>query len=115
MAAVTRRGGKLYIIMESRNPGEESAERETVAVDDCGGADVGVVKFKIDIDFTDMKDETVFYYYNYSEEKFIQIGGKHKLHFALDHFTGCRFGLFMYATRQIGGKAAFMGFRFNTQ
>lgn len=43
-----------------------------------------------------------------------QIGITQKLYFKLDHFTGCRFGLFVYATRQTGGRAGFAGFRYDT-
>ena len=31
----------------------------------------------------------------------------HKLYFKLDHFTGCRFGLFCYAAEETGGSACF--------
>lgn len=42
----------------------------------------------------------------------VQAGLEHKLHFGLDHFTGCRFGLAFYSTKQVGGKAVFMDFRY---
>ena len=32
--------------------------------------------------------------------------------FALDHFTGCRFGLFLYAAEETGGSAAFREFTY---
>ena len=43
-----------------------------------------------------------------------QIGCAHKMHFRLDHFTGARFGLFVYSTEQTGGTAGFRGFVFTT-
>ncbi|MBO7363339.1 MAG: acetyl xylan esterase, partial [Lachnospiraceae bacterium] len=37
-------------------------------------------------------------------------GSDHKLRFRLDHFTGCRFGLFMMSEKKEGGSAAFSDF-----
>jgi hypothetical protein len=64
------------------------------------------VKFQNEKD--DQKDEATFYY----EEAGIwkQIGEKLALFFRLDHFTGCRFGLFTYATQEIGGQGSFREF-----
>ena len=57
---------------------------------------------------TRMKDEAKFYYQKgWSWQK---IGVDHKLYFKLDHFTGCRFGLFMYSTKETGGQAGFKEF-----
>lgn len=44
---------------------------------------------------------------------FRQIGKVHQLSFRLDHFTGCRFGLFVYSEEQVGGSAGFLDFRYN--
>ena len=38
------------------------------------------------------------------------IGPAHEMQFRLDHFVGCRFGLYLYATRETGGSAAFRKF-----
>ena len=35
------------------------------------------------------------------------LGPVHTMAFALDHFTGCRFGLFMYSAEKPGGSASF--------
>lgn len=43
-----------------------------------------------------------------------QIGITQKLYFKMDHFTGCRFGLFVYATKETGGQAGFARFRYDT-
>ncbi len=40
------------------------------------------------------------------------LGPVHTMAFALDHFTGCRFGLFLYATEEAGGSAAFSAFTY---
>ena len=55
-----------------------------------------------------MKDEA---YLSYDAgEGWKRIGTAQKLYFRLDHFTGCRFGLFIYATQEIGGRVTFSEF-----
>ena len=48
-----------------------------------------------------------FAYINGEKKK---IGSDRKLRFRLDHFTGCRFGLFMMSEKKEGGSAAFSDF-----
>ena len=43
------------------------------------------------------------------------LGQAVKLRFKLDHFTGVRFGLFIYATKEVGGSATFTNFRYETK
>lgn len=40
----------------------------------------------------------------------VTVGSSHKLKFALDHFTGARFGLCVFSTKEIGGEGAFSEF-----
>ncbi|SNU05688.1 Beta-xylosidase [Lachnospiraceae bacterium] len=46
----------------------------------------------------------------YPDGRYSQIGSEHKLNFRLDHFTGCRFGLFVYSEKETGGSAGFSDF-----
>lgn len=66
-------------------------------------------KVRICVDFSDEKDEAVCEIFEDGQWK--KIGGAHKLRFRLDHFTGARFGLFVYSTKTTGGKAGFSNFR----
>ena len=68
------------------------------------------VTLKLNVDFTNMKDEASFYYKKKYWWEFF--GKKHKLSFKLDHFTGCRFGLFVYSTKTTGGSATFKSFNY---
>ena len=72
-------------------------ERECIPVENTK------IHLKIEANFQKMKDETVFYFDD--GQGFKQIGIRKKLYFKLDHFSGCRFGLFVYATKETGGKA----------
>ena len=40
------------------------------------------------------------------------VGEPHQLHYRLDHFMGCRIGLFVYATKEAGGSARFTDFTY---
>ncbi len=71
------------------------------------------VRLKVSLNFADMKDEANFYYQ--SETGWKKIGITHKLYFKLDHFCGCRFGLFMYSTSTPGGMAGFRDFCYLSQ
>lgn len=113
--AVTVREGKKYLVMKSKvnNPpslqksGYETSmgeEWEAIPFTD------ETIRLRIDAEFTNMKDEANFFYQNQGEWK--KIGITHKLFFKLDHFTGCRFGLFIYATKVIGGSVTFRDFTY---
>ena len=108
---VTKRNGKTFVVMnhkEAENPDiwgnkvEAGAEAEAVLME---GKEF---RLKVEADFTDRKDEAQFFYFK--DDRWVKIGPTHKLHYKLDHFTGCRFGLFVYSTREAGGKAGFKNF-----
>ena len=42
------------------------------------------------------------------------LGTTQKLVYKLDHFTGARFGLFVYSTKNTGGSATFSSFNYDT-
>jgi len=66
-----------------------------------------VATVQIQGDFEDLKDEATFFYQGK------QVGPPHKLAFKLDHFTGCRYGLFYYSTEEAGGKVNFTDFKYD--
>ena len=64
------------------------------------------VYFKAECDFKDKVDKGKFYY-SLDGKKWISIGNTIKLPYTLPHFMGYRFGLFNYATKNVGGFADF--------
>ena len=56
------------------------------------------------------EDDTARLGYGVENGGFVRIGTDIKLEYKLDHFTGARFGLFVYSTKQPGGRAAFSEF-----
>lgn len=65
-----------------------------------------VVTLQMKVNFEDLADEVQFFYKD-CEGSFCPIGKKMKLYFKLDHFTGCRAGVFCFSTIQSGGMAVF--------
>lgn len=117
MVAVTKRDGKYFVVMQSKvaedaslqASGKENMagqEWEAVAVSDT------TIRLKIQVDFAEQRDEAAFFCF--TEGEWRKIGITHKLYFKMDHFTGCRFGLLMQATKETGGVAAFSDFVYET-
>lgn len=66
------------------------------------------VRIRISANFSDMTDTVEFAWKN--NRRWEIVGEKHKLYFRLDHFTGCRFALAVFATQESGGEAVFTDF-----
>jgi beta-xylosidase len=64
------------------------------------------VYFKAECDFKNNADKGKFYY-SLDGNKWIAIGSTINLPYTLPHFMGYRFGLFNYATKNVGGFADF--------
>ena len=68
------------------------------------------VYFKAECNFTDKKDVADFFY-SLDGKSWQPIGTQLKMAYTLPHFMGYRFGLFNYATKNVGGFADFDYFR----
>jgi beta-xylosidase len=68
------------------------------------------VFFKAECDFTDKKDVANFFY-SLDGKSWSPIGSQLKMTYTLPHFMGYRFGLFNYATKNVGGFVDFDFFR----
>ena len=111
--ALTREQGQLYVVLMTRTEegntsmGKTKDTQPSVLLEKLSVA-TGKVRFRIGVEFEGMKDEAVLYYE--AGDGWQQIGSAQKLYFRLDHFTGCRFGLFLYATKETGGRVTFSEF-----
>jgi beta-xylosidase len=113
MVAITKENGRYFLVMRG-NPGKadhtmgktcDQKPGEEYARIPLSGT---TATLKVHTEFAQMVDEATFFYLDDAEWK--KIGIIQKLYFGLDHFVGCRFGLFIYATEKIGGKASFRHF-----
>lgn len=113
--ALTKEKGKYFLVMLGK-----PAQNDTVFGDsdylepateyDRIEIESDQIILKAHTDFSDMLDEASFAYSDDGEWK--NIGIRQKQYFKMDHFTGCRFGLFLFSTEQTGGYADFMEFRY---
>jgi beta-xylosidase len=95
LVAVKVEKGSKKIVMTSAVKGIPK-EIESVALNQ------DKVYFKAECDFKNNADTGKFYY-SLDGKKWISIGETIKLPYTLPHFIGYRFGLFNYATKNIGG------------
>ena len=103
LIGVTREKGQDYLVMKTRKPGEKE-EQEYARIP----WDRKETRLRAAVRFPGLKGEVQFSYQDGAEWK--PLGPVHTMAFALDHFTGCRFGLFMYSAEKPGGSASFRRF-----
>lgn len=114
LIAMTREEDGSYLVMKGREAENPLLEGKKIWSDGEEYERVRLwetaVTLKMSVDFSQMKDEAEFFYLVGTKWK--KLGRTQKLYFKMDHFTGCRAGLFLYSTRQTGGTADFMDFRY---
>ena len=113
--ALTKEGGRFYLVMLGKPAQNDTVFGDTDYLDPAVEyaripAASECVTLKVHTDFTDKLDEAEFFYL--SDDEWKGIGIRQKQYFKLDHFTGCRFGLFLFSTKETGGYADFMKFRY---
>ena len=69
------------------------------------------VYFKSEFNFIDNSDKVSFFY-SFDGADWLSLGDVHQLRYTLDHFMGCRIGLYSYCTKETGGYADFDNFVF---
>ena len=73
-----------------------------------------VITLAISAEFGKKEELLHFYYVDEATKQLVEIGKPHKMVYRLDHFTGYRFGLFVYSTKSVGGSAIFKKFEYIT-
>ena len=105
LIGLTRTAGGYALIMKARKP-REKAEQEYARIP----WDKSEARLRASVRFAGHGGTVCFEYLDGAEWK--QLGPEHTVAFALDHFTGCRFGLFLYASEEAGGTASFSRFTY---
>ena len=117
LIALTKENDKYYLVMLSRDAYDKNIlgrnEIDTKAGKEYARIPVegSCVTLKAFGNFVDNTDECEFYYQEGNE--WSKLGITYKMAYKLDMFVGCRFGLFLYSTKEIGGIAEFSKFRYN--
>ena len=107
-----KKDGRLYEVMVSHTSTEgpwdlSPVEGETIEARPIEGEKLEV---RLQVVFAEKDDQAECLTKQNGE--WTKIGRPHALRFRLDHFTGARFGLFMYSQKEYGGKAGFSAFRY---
>lgn len=116
--AVTREDGQSILLVrtsESNTEGETNKEGQNNCEKDWARFNLSGrhIELMVEADFRDGREIASFYYRTSETDEFKKAGQDHQLSFKLDHFTGCRFGLFSFATEKIGGYARFTSFKYD--
>lgn len=119
---VTKRNGKFFLVQGSREittGGFWGERHDTESFDEnaCVEIDKPAITLKADICYDcaivgSGTNDTAAFYFSKDSEGFTQFGTTNKLQFKLDHFTGARFGLFVYSTKKEGGSTTFTNFKY---
>lgn len=115
LIGLTKEDDKYYLVMIAKEMNPEESIWGEEGGDKKPGREFERIPFlhnkvtlKVQADFKDGADTAEFYYQD--KGQWNSLGIKHRLYFRLDHFTGCRVGLFLYATKETGGTADFENF-----
>ena len=114
LIGITREEDRYELVMKAREPRErgsreEKEEKELARIP----LNEKTARLRAEVRFEGFRGEVLFYWLN--GEAWEPLGPVHTMGFALDHFTGCRFGLYLYAAKETGGSAAFSDFRYENR
>lgn len=115
LIALTKEDGQYYLVMMARDTDDKSIFGNLV--DSKPGeiyAKIPVKESKVTLkasaNFVNNTDECMFYYLD--GESWKKLGITHHMVYKLDHFMGCRIGLFLYSTEETHGTAEFSHFEY---
>ena len=115
MTGITKKGGRLYAFTATHTDttndtwklGEEPAQISRM--EEIRDSNLTV---RVSAVFTDESgDRDAAFGEAFINGEYKRIGEEHRLHFRLDHFTGCRHALFIMSTQETGGEAGFSDFK----
>ncbi|OAX48447.1 glycoside hydrolase family 43 protein [Paenibacillus sp. AD87] len=116
LIALTKTEGQFYLVMLARNSEDSSIFGNLVDTEPATEyaripVSGSVVTLKAFGNFVNNQDDCTFSYLEGIEWK--PLGISHKMIYKLDHFMGCRIGLFLYSTRVTGSSADFSNFKYD--
>jgi beta-xylosidase len=98
LAVKVENGSKKMVMLDAVKGNQREVESVPLLQD--------TVYFKATCDFKD-KADTGRFFYSLDGKKWISIGNAIKMPYTIPHFMGYRFGLFNYATKELGGYVDF--------
>ena len=105
LIGITREKDKAFLTVRGRRPGgKEETESARIPATDRK------IRIRAEVRFTGIRGEVRYFLADGDEWK--QLGDPYEMVFTLEHFVGCRFGLFLYAQKETGGTAGFSDFKY---
>ena len=105
LIGIAREKDTAFLTVRGRRTGEkEETESARIAVTDRK------IRLRAEARFTGSRGEVRYFLPDGDGWK--QLGDSYEMVFTLEHFVGCRFGLFLYAQKETGGTAGFSDFRY---
>ncbi len=116
--ALTKEAGEYRLVMMQKKATEKPAgmgsyDAEPGEIAESIPFDGSRVTLRVECDFSIGRDTAEFFFK--TGNGFQKLGITKQLYFNLDHFVGCRFGLFLFSTKETGGTAAFSEFEFRAE
>ena len=105
LIGITKERGRYFLVMRAHEGGK-GADSELARVP----YDTAEVRFRAEVRFEGSVGEVRFFCGKNGEWE--PLGDVHRMSFTLDHFVGCRFGLYLYAAKETGGSASFSAFEY---
>lgn len=114
--ALTKKNDSYQLVLLERNRGDipqNMTDKDSLPANETAVMPVSSpqVTLRMYADFSDMRDEVSFSYLS-PDGTWLPVGAPHKLFFTLDHFVGCRAGMFMFSTAETGGMCRFSNFSY---
>ena len=107
LIGITREKDGYALVMKAREP-RVKEEKELARIP----WNEKTARLRAEVTFEGMKGIVRFFFLKGEARE--PLGPAHTMMFTLDHFTGCRFGLFLYSAKETGGSARFRKFRIRT-
>lgn len=116
LIALTKNEGQYYLVMQARESEDSSifgnlVDEQPATEHARIPIDGPVITLQARGNFVNNRDECSFGYWDGTAWK--SLGITHRMFYKLDHFMGCRIGLFLYSTQRIGGRADFSNFNYH--
>jgi len=108
---LTREAEGFRLVMLAGTPGPGLRDAGPVLEVASIPADGPVLRLRTDFDF----DADTVRFSILTEGGWQTVGAPHQLLYRLDHFMGCRIGLFVHSTQEAGGSARFTDFTYHVQ
>lgn len=116
--SVEKQNGKYYLTVKGKdlNKAGDDVWKCDAPVEENYRIEIMQESVRLKMDFDCKDDDYAEYSYDLNlDDRFNKVKGKHLMAFRLDHFCGCRFGLFYFSKEKTGGNVIFANPEYNVE